>query len=106
MFPAILNPLPVMISFSAMFGVVIHDTQIYKATSLAALPISSISTQAPNLEILKTSDHIHVASASFANPNSVQEVSIQPRNENDKKYVFNRRTLGNNFDSDYVWPSV
>lgn len=95
-----------MISFSAMFGVVIHDTQIYNMASIAtSLPAEISNISVSDVEF-KSSEHVHVAAVSFSVTNISQQTSIQPRNENDKKYIFNRRTLGNNFDSDYVWPSI
>ena len=95
-------------TFSAMFGVVLHDSQLTKLADVVVSKHTNIeSIQPDEIRLLaKASAHTHVAAANYSSTNSSTQTSIQPRNENDKKYVFNRRALGNNFDSDYVWPSV
>jgi hypothetical protein len=32
--------------------------------------------------------------------------SAQPRNTDDKKYITQKRLIGNTYGSDYIWPSI
>lgn len=107
MFPIFINPTSVLISISAMFGIVVHDSQLFKITNLASLAaVDSVSIQSSDIALLdKSSQHIHVAVASPSTVDSGPQIAIQPRNENDKKYLSSRKTTTNNDDSDYFWPS-
>lgn len=90
-----------------MFGVVVHDSQLSKFADIAATAANdSVSIRIDDTkELAKSSQHIHVTVSSFASVDGGPQVAIQPRNENDKKYLSPRKTTTNNDDSDYFWPS-
>jgi len=109
MFQIFLTPMTTtFMTFSAMFGVVLHDAQLTKLAEVAISKHANIeSIQPDEVRLLaKASVHTHVAAANYSSTNTSTQTSIQPRNENDKKYVSNRRHVSNDSDSDYVWPSI
>ena len=104
---ALFTPISLLLSFTAMFGVFIHDSQIYGATTLMASEIKKISnTSTHKSELLKTSQHAHTHSSLITVNNTSQQTSIQPRNDNDKKYLAKNRTKNTDFDNSYYWPSI
>lgn len=109
MFPLLLNPLPALLTFSAMFGVLIHDSRIDHAASFAALPIIT-SSHAEADSALKLNDlHTHAERVSFSRSiNSVNtaEPTMRPRDEDDNKYVIQKKPNANTYGSVYSWPSV
>jgi hypothetical protein len=106
MFPILFNSVSAIISFSAMFGVFVHDTQLLKLANVVG-PIDVTSFHSNDTELLaKSSQHVHMVSSSLSSVSGGQQISIQPRNENDKKYLSQRKTTQNNDDSDYFWPSI
>lgn len=89
-----------------MFGVFVHDAQFYDMATLSAvMPTEAITASVNEVDLLKNSQHIHPVVGSFSN-SSIQQTAIQPRNDNDKKYVSQRRRIGNTFDNGYSWPSI
>jgi len=109
MFPLLINPFPVLLTFSAMFGVLVHDSRIDHAISVVAVP-SMISGYNENESSLKLSDlHIHAERVSFSRSvgsvNSA-EPTMRPRDEDDNKYVVQKKPSANTYGSVYSWPSV
>ncbi len=85
-----------------MFGVLVHDSRLDRA---AASILPAQSSAITTLEELKVNDlHTHTERASFGQ-NTV-EPSIQPRTDNDKKYVIQKKLSANTFGSMYFWPSI
>lgn len=101
-----LHPLTLLLSFSTMFGVFIHDTQIYNVAHVRATkPAKVISVGVKTSKLIKNDQHTHPVTG-LSTVNVTQQTAIQPRSENDKKYVSQRRRLGNTFDNGYSWPSI
>lgn len=101
MFPIIFNPTPILLTFCAMFGVLVHDTRLDRAAAAVLPAQSSVVT---TVEDLKVNDlHTHAERVSFSQ--DVTEPSIQPRNDQDKKYVVQKKLNANSFGSIYIWPS-
>ena len=97
-----LNPVPILLTLCAMSGVLVHDSRLDRAAA-AALPaqISAVTS----LEELKATDlHTHTERVSFTQ--NVTQPSIQPRNDNDKKYIAHKKLATNTFGSVYIWPSA
>ena len=96
-----------MLSLATMFGLLLHDTQIDRAATIVPARIASVSTFESEI---KTNDlHIHAERVSVSENlgrlgNS--EPRVQPRNENDKKYVTQKKFTANSYGSEYSWPSV
>ena len=83
-----------------MSGVLVHDSRLDRAAA-SVLPAQVSSMTA--IEELKVNDlHTHVERASFGQ--NVAEPSIQPRTDNDKKYVIQKKLTANTFGSVYIWP--
>ncbi len=84
-----------------MSGVLVHDSRLDRAAA-SALPAQTSAIT--SLEELKVNDlHAHAERVSFTQ--NVAEPSIQPRNDNDKKYVVQKKLTANTFGSVYIWPS-
>jgi len=99
--PSIFNPVPILLTLCAMSGVLVHDSRLDRAAA-SALPAQTSAIT--SLEELKVNDlHTHAERVSFTQ--NVAEPSIQPRNDNDKKYVVQKKLTANTFGSVYIWPS-
>ena len=105
----ILNPTPILFTFAVMFGVLVHDMHIDKATTVAfAPPAYSGSTAAANVadHIISKSEHTHVERASVGAFSSTLPKSQPPR-ENDRRYIQNhKQSAGGTTDPTFIWPSV
>lgn len=108
MFPLILNPLPVLVSLTAALGVLVHDTQIDNV-AVTALSMSAIVSDSATNGLRSGSHHVHVDRGSFGESTRslrTHQPATQPRNETDKKYIAQKRLMGNSFGNEYSWPSV
>lgn len=107
MLPISLNPLPILVTLTAAFSVFVHDSQLDYATisAIAVVPAAIMTTDIMNLG--QSTQHIHAERGSFARTaRSTQQAATPPRNEDEKKYVAQRRLLGDSFGSEYYWPSI
>lgn len=91
MFPALLNPLSVLVSLSTLAGVVIHDTNIDKAAMAAvALPTVVAVYEATNKFMVGSDAHVH-PEHHVVNKNGPQDggkrPTIRPRAHDDRKHV-------------------
>jgi len=104
-----INPAPLLFTFATMFGVLVHDTHIDRATSVAvAIPVMMATAGAVDMSI-KSNDHTHVERASFSKhtiPLGSAMPKTQPRDD-DRRYILNKKVflMGGN-DRSYLWPSV
>lgn len=98
-----------LLTFSAMFGVLIHDSRIDHAASVIAVP-AMVSSHNDIESSLKLGDlHTHAERVSFSRSiNSVNtaEPTMRPRDEDDNKYVIQKKPSANTYGSVYSWPSV
>lgn len=103
MFPLLLNPLPVLLTLSTTFGVLVHDLHLDQVTSVATVPaivaVAGVGFIDPNL---KWNEHVHPEKSSVRINGS--QPRVQPRSE-DKKYVSHKKYTSNAYSSDYSWPS-
>lgn len=109
MSPLAFNPFPAAIAIMAAFGVFMHDTQLDTAIVTAVSTIPAIMASNGEVQIKTPDPHIHAERHTFALSGRhlrTNQPAIQPRNENDKKYVIQKRLWGNSFGSDYSWPSI
>lgn len=109
MFPLLLNPIPALLTFSAMFGVLIHDTRFEHVTALATMPAIVAGHAGVDAAIKQSDPHTHVERVSFArNLGSFKtaEPSTRPRDEDDNKYVIQKKPNANSYGNVYSWPSV
>ena len=109
MLPTITNPLSILISLTAVFGVFAHDTQIDNAFITAlSMPATIADIKSKPAEILSIDQHVHSERSSFSGItyNVGYQPATQPRNENDKKYIAQKRLMGNTIGHEYSWPSI
>jgi hypothetical protein len=109
MFPFTINPIPLVFTFLATFGVLVHDTQIDRATTVAlALPTAFATFAAVDSVVKSGENHVHVEKVSMSNNLASLRMSIpriQPRDE-DRRYVQSKKIAFGSMDSGYIWPST
>lgn len=109
MFPLIINPLPLLFTITATFGVLVHDMQIDRATTVALALPTAFATFAAVDSVLKASEqHVHVERVSM--PHHLGNLGtslprIQPRDD-DRRYVQSKKIAFGSMDSGYIWPST
>lgn len=110
MFPLLINPIPLIITLSTAFGVLIHDTQIDKATSTAlTMPALIAAYGAADIALKLNDPHVHNERASLSEgvrDLKASQPRVQPRNGDDKKYVTQKKSAVTTFGSEYSWPSI
>lgn len=110
MFSLLLNPLPVLLTLAASFGVLVHDTQVDHATMTAIALPASYSSLANSDNGLKLNDaHVHTETVTVSQ--NIQhlrsgEARQQSRNDDDEKYITPKKLAANDGGSEYNWPSV
>ena len=107
MLPITLNPLPILITLTAAFSVFVHDSQLdYAAiTAIAVVPAAIITSDV--MALAHSGEHVHSERGSFARTvRSNNQTATPPRNEDEKKYIAQRRLLGDSYGSEYLWPSI
>ena len=99
---------PIFFALATTFGVLMHDTQIDKATTVAIVnPIASTNYAAA--EVSKSNDHVHVEKVSVyhqevgASKSNVPK--IPPRDDN-HRFMQSKKSISNGGDSPSLWPSV
>jgi len=103
MFPLLYSPLSLIIAFTTGVGVLVHDTQIDKAASLAIALPAIVATYSAVDKALKTSDaHTHVERVTIGGSNH----RIQPRVGDDKKYIVLKKFGAHSLNGEYSWPSI
>lgn len=106
--PPIINPLPYVFILATAFGVVMHDTKIDHAASVAiSTPVYSPNVSLAD-KVSKTNEHVHVERVSVTSQGSSVHrenvPKIQPRNDY-YRYMQDKKTImsgGNNG----LWPSI
>lgn len=110
MFPILINPLPLLLTLTTTFGVLVHDTQIDRATSTAlALPVAIATLGAAEISLKAGEAHVHAERFSFAKNIEQLRFSqprIQVRSEDEKKYVSVKKFTSNGVGSEYSWPTI
>jgi len=110
MFPILINPLTLLLSLTASFGVLVHDTNIDRAASIAiSMPIGLAVVASVDSSFKFSDQHTHTERVSYAS--AIHQIGseqprTQTRNGDDKKYIFNKKYVSNTDGSEYHWPSV
>jgi hypothetical protein len=109
MLPINTNPISLLITLAAIFGVFAHDTQIDNAfiTALSTPAILADINTRPS-EVLSNDQHIHSERSSFSGVsfNTNFQPATKPRNEDDRKYIAQKRLMGSTTGHEYSWPSI
>lgn len=110
MSPLNINPAPLAFTLAVMFGVLVHDMHIDRASTVAlALPALVASVGAMDT-LIKSSDHTHVERVSIPRGNNTVRSTlpkIQPPRDDERKYVLTKRLMLSGGDAtSSLWPSV
>lgn len=90
MLTLLLNPLAIFLSLSTLLGVIVHDTRIDKAASVALALPAALASYDGSAKLVHASDfHTHVERISFAQAAHIFSVSpsLQPRVHEDKRHL-------------------
>ena len=102
------TPLLINLTLATAFGVLIHDTQIDKATTVAlAAPVALASLAVSDLNS-KSNDHVHVEKASAVNHLGSLRANIAkiPPRDDDRKYIQSKKIIFGGGNGSSLWPSV
>ncbi len=106
--PLLLNPLPIVLSLSAMFGVLVHDTKVDQfTTSLLAVPAIVATYDGVNSALKLGDAHTHterVIISQLTRSLAMENPRVQPRRQEDKKYVLQKVTRGHHPFDNYNLP--
>lgn len=109
MFATIIKPLPLIFTLATTLGVLVHDTQIDRAASVAiALPVALVSYAAIDSAVKSNDPHLHVERAAIGNHLSTLRATLprlQPRDD-DRRYVQSKKLYFDSGDTSFIWPSV
>lgn len=109
MFPLFINPVSILLTLTTSFGVIIHDTQIDRATTAAfAVPAIIATFGVADITMKSNDPHIHVERFSAAD--TIRSLkSGQPRTQtrdDDKEFMAIKKYVSDGVGSEYNWPSV
>lgn len=106
--PPLINPLPFVLIAATAFGVVMHDTQVDHAASVAIVAPANFSDFSAADAVSKSSEHVHVERVSVADQRSATHQEnvpkTQPRNDHNK-YVQTKKHV-NSSGANGLWPSI
>lgn len=109
MFPFTINPAPLIFTIATTFGVLVHDMQIDRATTLAfALPTAFATFAAVDSVVKSGEQHVHVERISTPHQLANLKMNvprIQPRDD-DHRYVQSKKAFFNGDSSTSLWPSI
>jgi hypothetical protein len=109
MFSTIINPIPLIFTIATTFGVLVYDTRIDRAATVAlALPTAFATFGAVDSMTKSGDQHVHVERVSASGRLANMQLSvprIQPRDD-DRRYVQSKKIAFGSMDSGYIWPSV
>jgi hypothetical protein len=102
-----ITPISFLFIVATAFGVVMHDTQIDHAATVAVTAPAHMASVGAADAVSKSSEHLHVERVSFnAKGMSVRSVpKTQPRDD-DRRYVQSKKTADHSGDGGSSWPSV
>lgn len=110
MFPLPLNPLPLLVTISTAFGVLIHDTQLdVMAKTALTTPMAIVGYVGVDAAMKMNDPHVHNERVSLSHSMRVMKGSqprTQTRGGDDKKYVIQKKSSVHSYGSEYIWPSI
>ncbi len=107
-----IKPVPIIITFATMFGVLVHDMSIDKVARVATVPPSAWVAAATGAmamsALLAKSDHVHVERASVGAHHNSTLPKVHPPRDDDREYNNKNKKQGaaGGDDHTYIWPSV
>ncbi len=105
MLQTLINPLIIGVTLSTTLGVLVHDTQLDRAATLAIIP-AALATYAA-VDIKSDAGHTHVERVAGPKLNALRATipRIQPRDDN-RSYLLNKAGYAGGLDTTRLWPSV
>lgn len=108
MLATFIKPLPLIFTLATTLGVMVHDTQIDRATTVALVaPMAFIGYAAVDTAIKSSDPHVHVERASVGHHLASLRSTLprlQPRE--DGRNTQAKKLFYNNSDNSIIWPSV
>lgn len=106
--PPIINPLLIGFTLSTAFGLLMHDTQIDRATTVALTAPAALTIYAAADLSLKMNDHIHVEKSSGTSDLTVLRTTSPrtPPRDDDRRYVQSKKVVFNGGNASGLWPSA
>lgn len=107
MFEKIINPAAILIALVTTAGVIIHDTQVDRATTMAlTLPSLLASYAVVDLAVKSSDPHTHVERISGPKHHHLRATvpRVVPRDD-DKRHIATKK-VGLAHDDLALWPSV
>lgn len=104
----LISPIALFISLTTSVGILMHDTQIDRATTVAlALPTAVMSLAAVDTAIKFGDAHTHVERAGIKHLSAFRTnvPRLQPRDD-DFRFLQNKKSFLDGSDSTSLWPSV
>ena len=98
------NTYPFVFIIATALGVLMHDTQVDHASSVALNP-AHYSSFAVADAVSKSSEHVHVERVSVGGGSSSNIAKIQPRDD-DRRYIQSKKFALSGGDSLGLWPST
>jgi len=105
MLPLLINPAPLIFTIATTFGVLVHDMQIDKATTVALSAPAALMSFAAIDSVIKSSEHTHVERASLPGSLRTTIARMQPRDD-DRRYIQSKKISLGTTNGAYLWPSV
>lgn len=109
MLQTLINPAALLFTAVTTFGVLVHDTQVDRATTVALAATSSfVSFIAIDSALKSSENHVHVERASAPRHINALRATlprVQPRDD-DRRYLQSKRLYFGTGDTNYLWPSV
>jgi hypothetical protein len=103
-----MNPITIMISLTATFGVFMHDTRLDQVIANVATPAIASHSSVEHIRSYISDQHVHSESNSFDRTAGahMQQPTIKPRDQDDKKYIAQKKLMGSGSSEEYFWPSI
>lgn len=98
-------PISIVLSSAVIMGIFMHGTQIDSAASISmSIPAIIAEYKKGTVDLSKSDQHPQAEISSFSESTHAvgSQPSTQPNKDNDKKYIMQKRILGDGIDSDFV----
>lgn len=101
------NPTLFAFIFATAFGVVMHDSQVDHAASVAITTPTFVSSYAAADAVSKSSEHVHVERVSIMNQGNASRNAPRtlPR-DNDRRYIQTKKVALHTGNGAGLWPSA
>lgn len=104
-----IKPTPIIITIVTVFGILMHDMHIDRATTVAiALPVLLASAESLD-KVISSNYHTHVERASLPRYSAFRSSlpNVQPPRDDDRRYIQNKKLVfSGGGDAVSLWPSV